>query len=148
MMEKDAEQFLNDYAGAWRAGTVEDLIAYWDEENFLFYKAEEIGNVYNAWNNVVEYWRMNEEVNETTVLAFSRIKAKTLPCGWTICAARMRWDIRFKATAPGLLAGKAMGGENHVFAHFYKGRLAGWTEAPDAPALYVWGLYEREARGV
>lgn len=147
-MEDDAERFFDDYARAWRAGTVEDLIPHWDETNFLFYKAEEIGNVYDAWDDVVGYWRMNEEVNETTILGFSCIRTKTLPCGWTICAARMRWDIRFKPTAPGLLAGKAMGGENHVFAQFYNGRLAGWTEAPDAPALYVWRLYEREARGV
>lgn len=148
MIERDAQQFFHDYAAAWRVGTADALIPHWDSDHFRFYKAEEIAQVYDSWADVVAYWRMNEGINETAILVFSEIRIKPLSDGWASCAMRMRWDIRFTPTAPGLLAGRAMGGDNHVLTQFHNGRLTGWSETPDAPVLYVWRLYEQEARGV
>lgn len=148
MDEVRLKQFLGNYADAWRAGTVAALTPFWNPDQFRFYKAEEVEQVHHSWEDVVGYWRMNEGMIDKAELTFADPHVTPLDAGWSIAVFKLRWSLRFTPGAPAGLGGKAMGGYNHVVSLFYEDRLAGWSEAPDAPLIYLGRLYEEQARGV
>lgn len=137
---------LRDYAAAWADGRTDAIAAFWDADAFRFYKAEEIAEPYVSFDDVLGYWRANEAMHDHVALSFSDAPAMPLGDHWTVSMPLMRWDIRFKAGAPPHVAGKAMGGDNHVLVLWHGERLAGWCEAPDAPLSYMRRLYEQSAR--
>lgn len=137
---------LADYAAAWADGRTASIAAFWAPDHFRFYKAEEIATPFLGWPDVLGYWQANEAAHERVALSFADVTALPLAGDWSLLIALMRWDIRFAAVAPGALAGKAMGGDNHVLALLHGDRLAGWCEAPDAPISYIRRLYEDAAR--
>lgn len=148
MDEMRLKQFLGDYADAWRVSTVAALSPFWDPDRFRFYKAEEIERVHHRWEDVIDYWRMNEGMIGNADVSFADPYLSTLDAGWSVAVVKMRWNLRFTPVAPAGLAGKAMGGHNHVTSLFHDDRLVGWSEAPDAPLIYMGRLYEDQARGV
>lgn len=137
---------LRDYAEAWATGRADAIAAFWDADAFRFYKAEEIAEPYFSWDAALAYWRANEALHAGIALGFSDATWLPLGDGWEMSLPQMRWDIRFAAAAPAHLAGRAMGGDNHVLVLTRHGRLAGWCEAPDAPLSYMRRLYEQSAR--
>lgn len=139
---------LDRYADAWCDGVPDRLAALWDADRFRLYKAEEIAHAFRRWDEVLAYWHANVAMHERVRLAFSDAVEAPIEGGWSLLWFHMRWDIRFRADAPSPLAGKAMGGDNHVLALLHDGRFAGWSETPDAPISYVRHLYEAQARGV
>lgn len=134
------------YADAWSDGSAEAIAAHWHPAHFRFYKAEEIASPYFEWAAVMAYWQGNQRMHDWVALSFANETALPLDAGWSLLMATMRWDIRFSADAPTAVAGKAMGGDNHVLALVNNDRLAGWCEAPDAPLSYFRRLYEQSAR--
>ena len=134
---------------AW-SGTTENIIALWDADAFRFYKAEEITEIYHRFDQAVDYWRANEAMHETVRLSFGDIAFLPLEGRFAAVTMALRWDIRFSEGAPGQLAGRAMGGSNHVVALTTQTdaglRWAAWSETPDAAITYVRRLYENEAR--
>ena len=148
MDETKLKQFVENYAQAWRVGTVDALMPFWDPYRFRFYKAEEVEHVHREWADVLSYWRMNEGMIGKAALVFDDLHVAPLDAGWATAVVKMRWSLRFTPGAPAGLGGKVMGGYNHVTALFYEDRLAGWIEAPDAPLIYLGRLYEGQASGV
>lgn len=140
----DIAALLARYADAWATNDAAAIAAYWSPEHFRFYKAEEITRVFTTWEEAVGYWHGNEPLHAVLRLQFSDPSAMPLEGPWSMLWCRMRWDIRFAAAAP--MAGKAMGGENHVFALLHGDRFAGWSETPDAAITYMRALYEAQAR--
>lgn len=134
------------YADAWADGRADAIAAHWSPEDFRFYKAEEIAAPFASWNATLGYWRANEAMHDQVLLSFGDESAMPLADGWSLLLTLMRWDIRFAADAPAAVAGKAMGGDNHVLALLRGDKLAGWCEAPDAPLSYMRRLYEQSAR--
>ena len=149
MTQRAVEALSAANSAAW-SGTTEDIIALWDADAFRFYKAEEVTEIYHRFDQAVAYWRANEAMHEMVRLAFGDIVAMPLEGRFAAVTMALRWDIRFSSGAPGQLAGKAMGGTNHVVALTTQTgaglRWAAWSETPDAAITYVRRLYENEAR--
>lgn len=137
---------LAQYAAAWADGRATTIAAFWDAAAFRFYKAEEVETVFTDWAAAEAYWRGNEKMHEAIRLDFADVTALPLDGPFSLLIAHMRWDIRFRSDAPAAVAGRAMGGDNHVVALLHGDRFAGWCEAPDAPISYVRRLYENSAR--
>jgi len=137
---------LDAYAAAWATGRAAAIAAFWAPQDFRFYKAEEVAEPFTAWADTEAYWRANEAMHEIVRLGFSHVTPMSITADFGVILARMRWDIRFAAAAPPALAGRAMGGDNHVLAMTRGASLIGWCEAPDAPIAYLRRLYEESAR--
>lgn len=142
------ERLFERYAAAWAANDAEAIASHWDSVAFRFYKAEEVERVFYVWDEALAYWRGNQAMHERVRLDFSDQRPIPLDAAWRLMFVRMRWSIRFAAAAPPAVAGKAMGGDNHVLALLHGERFAGWSETPDAPISYVRRLYETQAREV
>ncbi len=137
---------LDAYAAAWATGRADAIADFWDSAGFRFYKAEEVSSFFNSWTDTVAYWQANEAMHETLRLSFSDVVPVPLDGRFSMLIARMRWDIRFTSGAPAAVAGRAMGGDNHVMALVADDRFVGWCEAPDAAITYIRRLYEDSAR--
>jgi hypothetical protein len=148
---------LQEYADAWAANDAERLADFWDRSDPApFYKAEEVDEFFADWNSLRAYWRGNEGMHERVELGFSDFMFKPVTADIVIAIFRMRWDILFADTAmnpdgtPSNWRGQAMGGDNHVLALLRQTadgwRLAGWSETPKAPILYIADLYLRNVR--
>ncbi len=105
-----------------------------------------MADIFTTWEEVERYWHGNEAMHETVRLGFSDIMPVPLDGRFSLLIARMRWDIRFATSAPAAVAGRAMGGDNHVVALIAGDSFAGWCEAPDAAISYIRRLYEDSAR--
>lgn len=145
---RGTQALLDDYAAAWSRIAAEHIIPFWNAEAFRFYKAEEIDHVFASWEATCAYWAGNEGLHRTVRLGFSDVNAAPVADGWQIVTARMRWDIRFNDLAPAAIAGKAMGGDNHVLMLLHNDRFAGWGEMPDAPVSYIRQMHMALARDV
>jgi hypothetical protein len=147
-MKAAVEALASATSEAW-AGSTADIVALWDEGAFRFYKAEEVGEIFHCFDQAVAYWRANEAMHEAVRLQFSDVTAMPLDGRYAAVTMKLRWDIRFSGGAPGQLAGKAMGGTNHVVALVTDSdaglRWAAWSETPDAAITYLRQLYERQA---
>ena len=150
------EALLAAYAEAWAANDSAQIAAHWDPTAPThFYKAEEIDHYFHSLDDIKAYWAHNERFHDAIRLGFSALNVQPLAADLTLVIMRMRWDIRFSATAKNpdgsafASAGKAMGGDNHVLAVVRETtagpRFTGWNETPDAPVLYMWRLYEQSA---
>ena len=148
-------EWLERYAAAWRSNRSDEIIACWDQDAFLFYKAEEEPVFFDQWSRLERYWRQNEGLHERVILRFSDPMVKTARPGLLVATVNMRWDIRFANDArladgqPFMHRGKAMGGDNHVLLMLEETpagfRLVAWSETPDAPLSYLRGLYFKQA---
>jgi hypothetical protein len=140
------ESLLDAYALAWANGATKAIAAHWSPADFRFYKAEEISEPFCDWPTTLAYWQANEAMHENVALSFSAITPLPLSGDFSLLMAQMRWDIRFSTAAPPHLAGKAMGGDNHVLVLLAGELIAGWCEAPEAATVYVRRLFEQSAR--
>lgn len=147
-MKAAVEALARATSEAW-AGSTDDIVALWDVDAFRFYKAEEIAEIYHRFDQAVAYWRANETMHQAVRLQFSDVTAMPLDGRFSAVTMALRWDIRFSGGAPGPLAGKAMGGTNHVVALVTESdaglRWAAWSETPDAAITYLRQLYEHQA---
>jgi hypothetical protein len=136
---------LDAYAEAWASMRTDAIASFWAPENFRFYKAEEIREVFTTWEDVLAYWHANEAHHAAVRLRFSELQPLALDGPWSLLWCAMRWDIRFADDGLPAVAGKAMGGDNKVLALLHGERLAGWSETPDAAITYIRALYEQQA---
>ena len=154
---REIEILLQEYADAWAANDAGRLEEFWDRsEPVPFYKAEEIDQFFADWDSLRAYWVGNEGMHERVELRFSDFLFKPVSEQAIIAIFRMRWDILFAADArnpdgtPSTWRGQAMGGDNHVLALLRRTangwRLAGWSETPKAPILYIADLYLHNVR--
>jgi hypothetical protein len=136
-------------AEAW-TGSASDIAALWDADVFRFYKAEEVDHIFHRYEDAFAYWQANAGMHAAVRLQFADVTAVPLDGRFSAATMAMRWDIRFADGAPGQLAGKAMGGHNHVIALVTDSdaglRWAAWSETPDAPITYMRQLYEAQAQ--
>ena len=147
---KHLSALLDATATAWAAVSADAIVKLWDRDAFRYYKAEEIAHFFHAWDDVVAYWRNNDTMHEAIRLEFTKVNEMPLDGHLRLVTFAMRWDIRFSGGAPSGLAHCAMGGDNHVLALVAQTdaglRWAGWSETPDAAAIYVRRMYEAQAR--
>ena len=151
----ELQQLLADYADAWRSNDAGRIAGHWNPSRFLFYKAEEVQAFMHDWEDVLSYWRQNENLHDAISLRFS--EATCVPVGGDTVAVTvdMRWDLRFAddaTTSDGAAfphRGLAMGGDNHVLVMMGRvedgWRIRGWSETPDAAITYLRSLYFRHA---
>ena len=155
LTSEKALDLLDAYARAWRRNDTREIASHWDSDNFLFYKAEEVQAFMHDWEDVLSYWRQNENLHDAISLRFS--EATCVPAGGDTVAVTvdMRWDIRFAAdasTADGAAfphRGRTMGGDNHVLIMMGpvegEWKIRGWSETPDAAITYLRSLYFHHA---
>jgi hypothetical protein len=148
--------FFDSYTEAWRANSLERIAQHWSPEHFVFYKAEEIANYFVKWDELLAYWRHNEQFHEQVELTFGRFDARPAAPGLVAAPVPMRWDILFSKDAktpdghPFTYRGIPLGGDNHVLCLLRQleggWKLCGWSETPDSPILYVAELYKKDVR--
>lgn len=150
---KAAKDLLDRYSQAWTDNDSAAIASHWQgDDEAVFYKAEEISDVFSSFDEITAYWAHNEKFHEKVRLVFDLKMLNPLPGGYAIGFIAMRWDIAFKADQKTFEGedfnhgGKAMGGENHTLIMLRDAgagpKFVGWSETPDAPITYMAKLYE------
>ena len=91
-------EWLERYAAAWRSNRSDEIIACWDQDAFLFYKAEEEPVFFDQWSRLERYWRQNEGLHERVILRFSDPMVKTARPGLLVATVNMRCSTCLDAT--------------------------------------------------